>query len=181
MKGWIRKAVAQFVHATGRGSSFYRRFCRPTALEWGAYLSRWGNFHSVGSHFHANPGSKFLDPSLVRIGNSVGLADCTLIGHDGVVLLIEHRFGKHLDSVGYIDIKDNCFIGHGAIIMPRVTIGPESIAPPARLDQGRAARHGVWWQPGRIHLYHRRVDQTGRGTLRSLPVDRPGQAAQRRL
>ena len=57
----------------------------------------------------------------------MGLSDCTLIGHDGVVLLIEHRFGKHLDSVGFIDIKDNCFIGHGAIIMPRVTIGPESI------------------------------------------------------
>lgn len=93
----------------------------------GAYLARWGNFHSVGSNFYVNTGCKFLDPSLVRIGNSVGLSDCTLIGHDGVVLLIEHRFGKHLDSVGFIDIKDNCFIGHGAIVMPRVTIGPESI------------------------------------------------------
>ncbi|MDT6185940.1 hypothetical protein RRA82_00665, partial [Streptococcus pneumoniae] len=95
----------------GRGGTFYRRFCRPSGLEWGAYLKRWGNFHSVGDNFFVNAGCKFLDPSLVRIGNSVGLSDCTLIGHDGVVLLIEHRFGKHLDSVGFIDIKDNCFIG----------------------------------------------------------------------
>ena len=127
MKGWIRKAVAHYAHATGRGGKFYRRFCNPSGLEWGAYLARWGNFHSVGSNFFVNTGCKFLDPSLVRIGNSVGLSDCTLIGHDGVVLLIEHRFGKHLDSVGFIDIKDNCFIGHGAIVMPRVTIGPDAI------------------------------------------------------
>ncbi|MEO7106193.1 MAG: DapH/DapD/GlmU-related protein, partial [Rhodoferax sp.] len=36
-------------------------------------------------------------------------------------------YGKKLDSVGKIDICDNSFIGHGAIVMPGVTIGPNSI------------------------------------------------------
>jgi acyl-[acyl carrier protein]--UDP-N-acetylglucosamine O-acyltransferase len=41
--------------------------------------------------------------------------------------MLEVRFNKKLDSVGPIDILDNCFIGYGSIIMPRVTIGPNSI------------------------------------------------------
>ncbi|HEY4183609.1 MAG TPA: DapH/DapD/GlmU-related protein, partial [Polyangia bacterium] len=32
-----------------------------------------------------------------------------------------------LDAVGRIDIRDNVFIGHHAIIMPGVTIGPNAI------------------------------------------------------
>ncbi|MBF8678766.1 MULTISPECIES: acyltransferase [Pseudomonas putida group] len=127
MMGWIRRAVMQYAHRTGRARGLYKKMCNPAGLEWGAYLARWGGFHSVGTNVYINQGCNVTDPSLVRIGNSVGLSDCTLIGHDGVVLLIEHRFGKHLDSVGFIDIKDNCFIGHGAIVMPRVTIGPDSV------------------------------------------------------
>jgi acetyltransferase-like isoleucine patch superfamily enzyme len=127
MNGWLRSALTYYVNSTGRGGSTYKKFCNPTGREWGTYLARWGKFHSVGNNFHINPGCNVTDPALVRIGNNVGLSDCTLIGHDGVVALIELCYGKHLDSVGYIDIKDNCFIGHGAIVMPRVTIGPDSI------------------------------------------------------
>ena len=32
-----------------------------------------------------------------------------------------------IDSVGKVDIRDNVFIGHQAIIMPSVTIGPNAI------------------------------------------------------
>lgn len=119
--------MAYYVKSTGRGSSAYRKLCKPNAREWGEYLTLWGGFHSVGKHVHINGGCSITDPTLVRIGSYVGLSDCTLIGHDAVVELIEARYGKHLDSVGYIDIRDNCFIGHGAIVMPRVTIGPDSI------------------------------------------------------
>ncbi|MNG72662.1 Maltose O-acetyltransferase [compost metagenome] len=127
MIGWIRSAMTNYAYSTGRGSSTYKKLCNPTGQEWGAYLTRWGKFHSVGENVHINPGCNVTDPALVRLGSNVGLSDCTLIGHDGVVALIEVCYGKHLDSVGWIDIKDNCFIGHGAIIMPRVTIGPDSI------------------------------------------------------
>lgn len=127
MIGWIRNAMTQYVYSTGRGGSAYKKFRNPTPLEWGTYLARWGKFHSVGSNVYINCGCNVTDPTLVRIGSNVGLSDCTLIGHDGVVALIEICYGKHLDSVGYIDIKDNCFVGHGAIVMPRVTIGPNAV------------------------------------------------------
>lgn len=127
MFGWIRKALANYAQRTGRGRTAYKRFCNPTPRAWGEYQARWGSFYSVGENFHINTGCTVTDPPLTRIGNNVGLSDCTLIGHDGVVALIELAFGKHLDSVGYIDIRDNSFIGHGAIVMPRVTIGPNAI------------------------------------------------------
>jgi len=127
MFGWLRNAVYHYANATGRGSSLWRKFCNPSPLQWGTYQARWGKFHSIGNNVHINCGVCVTDPTLVRIGSNVGLSDCTLIGHDGVVALIEVCYGKQLDSVGYIDIRDNCFVGHGAIIMPRVTIGPDSV------------------------------------------------------
>lgn len=74
-----------------------------------------------------NPGCNIPDPSLLRLGNNVGLSDCTVFGHDGIIGLFEATSGKTLDSVGAVDIRDNCFVGYGAIVMPRVTIGPDSI------------------------------------------------------
>ncbi|BBR55794.1 MULTISPECIES: acyltransferase [Pseudomonas] len=127
MMGWLRKIVAHYAMSTGRGAGLYRRLCRPNAIQWGAYLSRWGRFHSTGTNVQINPGCNITDPSLVRLGNNCGLSDCTLIGHDGVVELIEVIYGKKLDSVGFIDVRDNSWVAHGAIVMPRVTIGPNSI------------------------------------------------------
>ncbi len=41
--------------------------------------------------------------------------------------MLKKLTGLCLDSVGKIDIRDNVFIGHRAIIMPNVTIGPNAI------------------------------------------------------
>jgi acetyltransferase-like isoleucine patch superfamily enzyme len=57
----------------------------------------------------------------------VTLSNCTLLGHDGVVGVLNVAYGVKLDSVGKIDIKDNVFIGHGAIVLPGVTIGPNAV------------------------------------------------------
>ncbi|MEJ5863060.1 acyltransferase [Pseudomonas farsensis] len=127
MFGWIRKTLGDYALATGRCGPSFKRFCNPTPRAWGEYQARWGTFYSVGANFHMNTGCNVTDPPLTRIGTNVGLSDCTLIGHDGVVALIELSYGKHLDSVGFIDVRDNSFIGHGAIVMPRVTIGPNAI------------------------------------------------------
>lgn len=67
------------------------------------------------------------DPQYVSIGNNVTLSACNLIGHDGAVGMINNAYGIKVDSVGKIVIKDNVFIGHGAIILPNVTIGPNAI------------------------------------------------------
>ena len=55
------------------------------------------------------------------------LSDCTLLGHDGSIAVLNKAYGKKLDRVGKVDIKDNVFIGHGAVILPSVTIGPNAI------------------------------------------------------
>ena len=123
----IKRFVCYIAINTGRIRGLYRRFCRPSANEWADYLARWGGLQAVGGDVRINPGCNIIDPALVRIGNNVTLADCTLLGHDGVVRILNTRYGKKLDSVGPVDIRDNCFVGHGAIVMPRVTIGPDSI------------------------------------------------------
>ncbi|MGA2349513.1 MAG: hypothetical protein ABSF70_03690 [Terracidiphilus sp.] len=41
--------------------------------------------------------------------------------------MLNRAYDVRLDSVGKIDIRDNVFIGYGAVILPNVTIGPNSI------------------------------------------------------
>lgn len=123
----LRKGVRAFTWRTGTARGLYRRLCGPSSLEWGSFLARWGGFYSVGSDVSINLGCTVTDPAYTRIGNNVALSACTLLGHDASVRILNNRYGKQLDSVGHIDIRDNCFVGHGAIVMPRVTIGPDSI------------------------------------------------------
>ncbi|KAA0983558.1 MULTISPECIES: acyltransferase [unclassified Pseudomonas] len=127
MIGLLKRIIAHIAKTTGHGTSLYKKFCKPDGYEWAKHMVRWGGLHSIGKGVWINPAANITDPSLVRLGNNVGLSCCTLFGHDGIVGLLEVRYGKKLDSVGAIDIRDNCFIGYGSIIMPRVTIGPDSI------------------------------------------------------
>jgi hypothetical protein len=41
--------------------------------------------------------------------------------------MLKQAYGLSLDKVGKIDIRDNVFVGHQAIVMPGVTIGPDAI------------------------------------------------------
>lgn len=103
------------------------RFCHPGSLEYGEFLKRHGGLYAVGEQTSINVGINITDPAYLRIGNNCALSACTLLGHDGVVRILNTAYGKKLDSVGKIDILDNSFVGHGAIVMPGVTIGPDSI------------------------------------------------------
>lgn len=127
MIGLLKRTIAHIAKTTGHGTSLYKKFCKPDGYEWAKHMVRWGSLHSIGKGVWINPACNITDPSLVRLGNNVALSCCTLFGHDGIVGMLDARFGTKLDSVGAVDIKDNCFIGYGAIIMPRVTIGPDSI------------------------------------------------------
>ena len=126
MMGLLRKFVRAYSWRTGKAQGLYRRISRPGSLEWGGFLARWGRFYAIGKEVSINIGCNVTDPAYTRIGNNVALSACTLLGHDASVRILNNRYGKKMDSVGYIDIKDNSFVGHGAIVMPRVTIGPDS-------------------------------------------------------
>lgn len=106
---------------------WYLRICKPSNLEYAAYLKVHGGFYAMGELNSITVGATFTDPAYVRIGNNCGISTCTLLGHDGSIRILNNAYGKKMDSVGKIDIRDNSFIGHGAIVMPRVTIGPNSI------------------------------------------------------
>lgn len=110
-----------------RFSRLYLKFCRPSSLEYAQYLSRHGGFYSIGTDTSINIGVNITDPAYVSIGNNCALSNCTLLGHDGVVRIINNAYNKKIDSVGKIVIHDNSFIGHGAIVMPGVVIGPNSV------------------------------------------------------
>jgi len=111
----------------GKAVGLYRRFCHPSPEEYAQFLRRHGRLFAIGDNCFIDPAAEILDPAYVRLGNNVQLTNCTLIGHDGSINVLNRAYNVKLDKVGKIDIRDNCFIGHRAILMPGVTIGPNSI------------------------------------------------------
>ena len=72
------------------------------------------------------------EPWLIELGDHVTLSVAvTLITHDASSRVFRRRFPKMNaafgNRFGTIRILDNCVIGYGAIILPGVTIGPNSI------------------------------------------------------
>jgi acetyltransferase-like isoleucine patch superfamily enzyme len=123
----IRNRVRRIAMDTGRHRRLYVRLCDPMGAEYAEFVRRHGGLVAVGEHCSILPSTKFTDPHLVRLGNNVHFSECTLIGHDGAIAMLNRAYNAKLDSVGKIDIRDNVFIGYAAIIMPNVTIGPNSI------------------------------------------------------
>lgn len=111
----------------GRLVRLYVRACQPDGEDWAAFLRRHGGFHAMGDHCSIQSNVEITDPRYLKIGNNVRMSGCTLFGHDGSVNMLNRAYGLKLDSVGKIDIRDNVFIGHRAIVLPGVTIGPNAI------------------------------------------------------
>jgi acetyltransferase-like isoleucine patch superfamily enzyme len=93
------------------------------------------------------------EPYLISIGNRVGIASrVTFITHDGGASFLCPRDPENKDVIKYgrITIHDDCGIGYGAIILPGVSIGPNSMVgagavvvrdvPPNTLVGGNMAR-----------------------------------------
>lgn len=112
---------------SGRLSGLYRRIGQPDGQAWAEFIRRHGQLHAMGQDCVIQSNVTITDPRYVRLGNNVHLSGCTLFGHDGAVNMLNKVFSCNLDKVGKIDIRDNVFIGHQAIIMPGVTIGPMAI------------------------------------------------------
>lgn len=123
----IRLLLRWSAHEHARAVGLYRRMCRPSGAEWARYLRRHGGFYAIGERCSIQCSVVVTDPCHVRLGNNVHLTGCTLFGHDGSVKMLSTMSGATLDRVGRIDIGDNVFVGHRAIIMPGVTIGSNVI------------------------------------------------------
>jgi len=123
----LRALVAAIAHRTGRLVGLYRRLCRPDGYQWAAWLARHAGLHAIGRDCFVMANVTITDPAFVRLGDNVRLSGCTLFGHDGSVNMINRAYGLRLDRVGKIDVGSHVFIGHGAIVLPGVTIGSKSL------------------------------------------------------
>jgi len=114
-------------------------------------VRRQGLTYGEGCRFTTLP-SWGSEPYLITIGNHVGFAgDVTFITHDGGTWVFrdQERYRKVI-KYGRITIKDNCVIGERVIILPGVTIGPNSVVsagsvvsrniPPGVLAAGNPAK-----------------------------------------
>ena len=127
MNSILRRVLRRLACEQGRCTDLFRRFGAPSGEEWAAVLKRRGVLFSMGDHCAIQTNVVITDPKYVRLGNNVRLTGCTLFGHDGSVNMINRAFGCKVDRVGRIDIADNVFVGHQAIILPGVRIGPNAL------------------------------------------------------
>lgn len=68
------------------------------------------------------------DSYLIKIGNHCSISPgVTFVNHDGAGWVFRDEEDPSLQKFGKIEIKDNCFIGIACIILPNVTIGPNSV------------------------------------------------------
>jgi acetyltransferase-like isoleucine patch superfamily enzyme len=123
----IRRVLSSYTLRTNRLRGLYRRLCQPDGDAWGELWRRHGGLHGMGEHCSIQANVAITDPAYVRLGNNVRLSGCTLLAHDGSVNMLKRAYNIPLDKVGKIDIRDNVFVGHQAIILPGVTIGPNAI------------------------------------------------------
>jgi acetyltransferase-like isoleucine patch superfamily enzyme len=120
-----KRVLARWARRSGLARRLYRRAA--DGLTWAAFLKDSGELYSMGERCYISTGANITDPAYLHVGNNVRLSDCTILGHDGSVNMVNEAYGLTLDSVGPVTIHDNVFIGYGAIVCPNVSIGPNAI------------------------------------------------------
>lgn len=127
MVGIVKQTLRWLAFEHGVAKGLYRRICKPSGEELGEFLRRHGRFHQLGEHVSLRPWTNIPDPQYVSIGNNVQLTHCSIFAHDGSIAMLSRAYGVKLDRVDKVVIKDNVYIGHQAIVLPGVTIGPNAI------------------------------------------------------
>ena len=99
-------------------------------------VKRWKLRRMVRAGLQIAPDCRLVDmpsfgtePWLISIGKHVTISSrVTFITHDGGTWVFRH-IEKYRNVIKYdrITIHDNCFIGHGSILMPGISIGPNSV------------------------------------------------------
>jgi len=123
----LRRLIRAYALRTGRMRGLFTRIGRPSSDEYTDFLRRHGGYRHIGRHVMILQNTTVTDPAYVSIGDNVVLSSCALIGHDGSTAVMDRAFDIRTERVGKIDIRDNVFIGFGAIVLPGVTIGPNAI------------------------------------------------------
>jgi acetyltransferase-like isoleucine patch superfamily enzyme len=126
-KRLILTALKHFSIKHGRFNRAYLKLANLNSYEYADFLKQKNFLYRQGDNNSFNKGTNFTDPQLVSIGSNCIFSDCTLLCHDGTVGVLNSIYSEKFDSVGKIEVGDNVFIGHGAIVMPGVTIASNVI------------------------------------------------------
>lgn len=150
----MKTLISLLLRGIRRRFNFLRAYhlrCRGDKVE---YLRLLGVRIGEGCSIYTDPHNFGTEPWLIEIGNNVTLGQgVLLITHDGTSRLFRDRlpgmspFGNRF---GTIVIRDNCFIGDNAILLPGIEIGPDSAVgagsvvtrtvPPRTVVAGNPAR-----------------------------------------
>lgn len=109
------------------------------------------------------------EPYLVSIGRHVALAGrVVFITHDGATWVFRRDAGfEDVIKYGRITIHDNCVIGYGAILLPGVEIGPNSVVAAGSVVARSVPPNSVAaGAPARIFM---RADEYGRQIQLAAP------------
>jgi acetyltransferase-like isoleucine patch superfamily enzyme len=121
------KVLKNILYKNIKYKNLYLKLYKPSPTQYADYLKYHNILYSMGKDCYILPTANITNPAYVKMGNNVMLSECVLLGHDGSIRMLNIAYSKKLDKVGKTDIKDNVFIGHGAIVMPNITIGPNAI------------------------------------------------------
>lgn len=104
-------------------------FCIPSSSKRVKYIYKHDIFAECGEDLFFQPRKLPADPKFIKFHNNVVVAaDVTFVCHD--VLYILYRNMKKKPMIQHIDcieVMDNVFIGLGAVIMPGVKIGSNTV------------------------------------------------------
>lgn len=123
----LRRLLRHLALRHGRCVRLYRRLCVRTVKQHVEFLRAHGGLRHIGERVHINLGANITDPAYVWLGSNIVLSDCSLIGHDASAAVFSQLGLEPVDAVGRIVIHDHVFIGHGAVVLRNVSIGPRAI------------------------------------------------------
>ena len=119
-----------------------------TAIKRAAYLKK----HDILYHIGDNCMTMFrkipLYPELISFGDNVWIASqVSFITHDVIHRMLNRKAigdAHFQEYLGCIDIKDNVFVGSNSMILPNVSIGPNTIIAAGSLINRSIPGDGVY-------------------------------------
>lgn len=111
------------------------------------YLQKQGAVIGEGTRLISLVSALGSEPYLVSIGrNCLISSNVNFFTHDGGVKVLNSLkfFESRHDKIGPISIGDNCFIGHGTIILPDVVIGSNVIVGAGSVVCKNIPSNEVW-------------------------------------